>query len=59
MLSPVAMWLDLTENEIFGKPSVKNAELKKQLAGVLGLFVAGGHADQIIVDFCNLTGNPI
>ena len=59
MLSLLAMWMDLTENELFGKPSLKNAELKKMLGGLLGLFVAGGHADQIFVDFCNLTGNPI
>lgn len=59
VLALAHIWLDLTENEIFGKPSLKNAELKKQLAGAMGLIAAGGQVDSIIEDFCNLVGHPV
>ncbi len=42
-----------------GTLSIKEAELKNQLAGVVLIIAAGGHADSIVRDACAALDNPI
>ena len=53
----VYMYWDLRDSE--GKLSIKEAELQKQLGGLLALIVAGGGGDSIVRDVCNAAGSPI
>ncbi len=52
------MYWDLRDKEQGGL-SLKEAELKNQLAGVLVIVAAGGAGDTIVRDSCNLLGHPI